>query len=178
MKKTAILFFAFAIFIISGCNEIEQDEQTEQTEQQPDEADNTGDNNQMYAVLWKDLIGTKWKLYSIDHNTRGRTYLEPKDCETCYTLSFDKGKIGWTLSGVSIKNTINIKLYDPEFPNIVISVTEKDESPDGNLYCSIIKNVHTISSTGRLLYLNFNDCDGDVACNGTMIFARVSPTLE
>ena len=67
-----------------------------------------------YVVDWEELKGTQWKLYSIDHNERGRIELEPKNCEDCYTFTFDKEETGWLLSGISIQNPVNTrKLHQP-----------------------------------------------------------------
>ena len=128
-----------------------------------------------YGVSWDELKGTKWKLYSIDHNDRGRKFLEPTDCDTCYTFTIDK-ETGW-LSGISIQNKVNIKitfLDHTRFFNIEIVGSELNEPYDGNLYCNTLKIVNLIDFDTRYFGLHFNDC-GSVNCNGTMIFNRIDP---
>ena len=126
-----------------------------------------------YVVTWEE--GTQWKLYSIDHNERGRTILDPEDCDTCYTLLLDRDETGWKFSGKSIQNPVNIKITHDEFYQYVeVLVTGSDEPFDGNLFCSTIKLVNIIVCDGRSFLLHFNDCDGGVRCNGTMVFKRIN----
>jgi len=133
-----------------------------------------------YVVTWEELKGTQWKLYSIDHNERGRIELEPKDCEDCYTFTFDEDEIGWFFSGVSILNTINIRIGYVENRQVIkVLTTEEDESFDGNLFCNTLKLVEIINCDGRFFNLHFNDCGGfgeaggSVSCNGGIILKRM-----
>ena len=129
-----------------------------------------------YIVTWEELRGTQWKLYSIDHNERGRIELEPKDCDTCYTFTFDKDETGWFFSGVSILNTVTIKM---NYPKIEVLVTGSDEPFDGNLFCSALRLVEIIDCDGRFFGLHFNDCGGFLLghgnCNGVILLKRVAP---
>jgi hypothetical protein len=133
-----------------------------------------------YIVNWEELKGTQWKLYSIDHNKRGRIELEPKDCEDCYTFTFDKDEIGWFFSGVSILNTVNIRIGYVENREVVeVLITEKDEPFDGNLFCSTLKLVEITACDGRFWDLLFNDCGGfgetggSASCNGVILLKRI-----
>jgi hypothetical protein len=116
----------------------------------------------IYKVTWEELKGTQWKLYAIDDNTTGtRMILEPQDCYTCFTLTFDldyKGHV--SLTGISILNTINIQFYfpDPSSEAIVnVQITDLDEPFDGNLYCDIIRFVTNIAPTRTRLLLHTRD---------------------
>jgi len=133
-----------------------------------------------YGVSWDELKGSKWKLYSIDHNQRGRIELEPKDCDTCYTFTVDK-ETGLLL-GVSVSNKVSITLpftyTEPVTKQVFIFEIlgdELDEPYDGNLYCNTLKLVSLIDFDTQYFGLHFNDCGGHGNCNGTMIFRRIDP---
>jgi len=153
------------------------------TDDNPDVVANSIDEDvdatgEPYIVTFEELKGTQWKLYSIDHNTRGRIELEPKDCETCYTFTFDKDETEWQFSGVSIHNSFNIKMKFNGFNHYLeVLVTGEDEPFDGNLFCNVIKLVEITACDGRYFYLHFNECGGHAFghgnCNGTMLFKRI-----
>ena len=98
------------------------------------------------------LRGTRWKLEYVifrDIDSFGRrTILEPKDCDTCYTLTFD-AKEKYKITGVSILNTVSIQFQHFERPEMNILVTDLDEPQDGNLYTSLIRSVSNISGDAR-----------------------------
>jgi hypothetical protein len=69
------------------------------------------------------LEGTDWKLAGIvDASTGDVRELEPKDCATCYTLSFDTDS---TAEGKVIVNTINISLADSYANGVLLVKTTK-----------------------------------------------------
>ena len=107
-----------------------------------------------YKECWDEFRGTQWRLAYIAPNAIHllehpliveRTILEPHDCDTCFTLTFDAKKTGY-ITGVSILNTVDVQiLRGPELPDIKVSVTELDEPFDGNLYSNLMRSVTGIA---------------------------------
>jgi len=185
MKRFFLMIIPALIcgMVFTSCSSIaltdddQTDEEIVNSVGESDEEDDDGWSGP-YVVTWDELKGTKWKLYSIDHNARGRKMLEPEDCETCYTLTFDKDETGWFFSGVSIKNSVNIRMKYNGFNHYVeVLITGEDEPFDGNLFCSTLKLVEIIDCDGRFFGLHFNDCGGFLSghgnCNGVMLFKRI-----
>jgi len=116
------------------------------------------------------LGGTKWKLDYVNfQDSRDFVTFEPTDCDTCYTLVFDTDS---TASGLSIINQLNVfrpylnanRLANPSDAtnlhggNTIITMTELEEPFDGNLYCTLLKNVHSVDHEGpRLIMLVITD---------------------
>ncbi|MDR2969865.1 MAG: hypothetical protein LBV32_09735 [Tannerellaceae bacterium] len=108
------------------------------------------------------LKGTKWKLEGIaDDRTGTLKVLEPKDCEECFTLTFDTNS---TFSGFSTTrnlsgecnidyatNAINISMY------FLPALDELDF--DAELYVRDLENVFSFSlqENNTKLILYFND---------------------
>ena len=113
-------------------------------------------NPSVHTVPWEELKGTQWRLYEIlrnyGHPDDSTIKLEPRDCDTCYTLTFDAEKTGY-ITGVSILNTVEIQvLLGSEyqgigFPMVKISITELDEPFDGNMYSDFMKSLRRVCST-------------------------------
>ena len=171
MKRLVLMIIPALIcgMVLTGCDsKLETDDNTGE-----DDSATVAASDGPYIVTFEQLRGTQWKLYSIDHNTRGRVELEPKDCETCYTFTFDEDETGWQFFGVSIHNSFNIKIN----PFLEVLVAGEDEPFDGNLFCSTLKRVEITACDGRYFYLHFNDCgsflSGTGSCNGTMLFKRI-----
>ena len=120
------------------------------------------------SIRLDDLRGTQWKLdyilrqYSSDDPI---IILEPQDCDTCYTLTFDTKKTGY-ITGVSIINTVDIQLLP--IPNV--SVTELDEPFDGNRYSDLMRSVKNYNPFGFSLIV------GDSSRNNYhLFFKRITP---
>ena len=125
----------------------------------------------IYEVTWEELKGTQWKLDHVvrnhpheDHDDR-RIIIEPQDCDTCFTLTFDAERIGY-LTGVSILNTVDVKIltgsdFQQNRPNAIVSVTDLEEPFDGNKYCDFLRSVRTIycdhAELGLVWYLEGED---------------------
>jgi len=108
------------------------------------------------------LLNTKWKLVGIvDAETGDLRELEPKDCDDCYTLTFDTDN---TFSG---RITVNIVLgrYKINYKTDVHSFTAgiatgAIDGGDGYLYGQILVEIQsfTINDTfPRILYLHYNN---------------------
>ena len=86
------------------------------------------------------LIGIKWKLAGIvNTNTDEFTVLEPRDCERCYTLSFDTDS---TATVWSASNIFLIRLQP------IVQVVLETEAlgldfyvEDAMLFCKAIKSI-------------------------------------
>lgn len=128
--------------------------------------DNKPCRDKQLCIKLKDLRGTHWRLAFIAPNGRPEnpiitelTILEPQDCDTCFTLTFDAKRTGY-ITGISILNTVNIQIfigsdYPKEgFPEVKVSVTELDEPFDGNLYSDFMRSVTRIAFTHRRLDLS------------------------
>ncbi|MDR2126333.1 MAG: hypothetical protein LBP63_05855 [Prevotellaceae bacterium] len=86
------------------------------------------------------LKGTKWKLAGIvDAKTGVLKELEPKDCEQCYTLTFDTDSTAW---GKSVLNTMYIRLLPKPYINIMTEIDDSDNG-DVQLFYDAIKTVDT-----------------------------------
>ena len=117
------------------------------------------------------LIGTKWKLDNI-RIYREIIVLEPNDCDTCFTFTFDTDT---TAVGMSILNTINISKSGGR---IAITTTEYDEPYDGNLFREIMRKStgitrgswHPDAATYRTIILNTYDFPQKL-----LIFKQVYP---
>ena len=117
------------------------------------------------------LAGTMWKLESVNFgDERGIVILEPRDCDTCYTIVFDTDS---TASGLSIINRVNI--FRPHFKggcitsiqrptrnihngSTLITVTNYEEPFDGNLYSTMLREVHSIDHEGPRLFILSKAC--------------------
>jgi hypothetical protein len=78
------------------------------------------------------LAGTQWKLAGIVNTATGvLAELEPKDCATCYTLTFDTDS---TAEGTSIMNTLNLgfgKREDGRYYAAIVTTKIYEEIPQG-----------------------------------------------
>ena len=128
-------------------------------------------------------VGTKWKLAYISSRNyvSGDSFenivLEPQDCDTCYTLTFDAERTGY-ITGVSILNTLNIQVLlgseipEKGFPNFKVFITELDEPFDGNMYCYLIKSARSIHwAPGYELYFTV----GQPHTTHMLFFKRINP---
>jgi hypothetical protein len=82
------------------------------------------------------LAGTKWKLIGIvDALTSEMTTLEPRDCEECYMLIFDKDSI---FTAHSINMTLKLDLLNIRLPDSTVLISEffcERYYKDGQDYC-------------------------------------------
>ncbi len=105
------------------------------------------------------LTGTQWKLAGIVNASTGEMQeLEPKDCEKCFTLSFDTDS---TLSGHSSEND-QFGKYIADYKTQNISITdlwgtELIERGDGNLFLQTLISIQSFSSQSGDLRLYYND---------------------
>jgi len=138
--------------------------------------------NKRLDVCWSVLRGTQWKLEYIGDTSKGpieMIILDPQDCDTCFTLSFDSEK-EWHISGVSILNTFSIQ-WSREQPDMQILMTDMDEPFDGNLFSSLIKSVTGINTdaginfAGSILVLFVYKDPGSEYATHTLIFRRITP---
>ena len=113
------------------------------------------------------LVNTKWKLVgSMNDETGVLTELEPKDCEECYTLTFDTDSTAIAFS-VTMTLKVDILNYHPFrfYPDIFVC-----EHKDGEDYCdssdfrSAIVSMNTSSfmatSTSDELKLSYRRSSG------------------
>ena len=120
-------------------------------------------------IDWNKYRGTQWKLSYVHLNMKrdsinseamrlidpynrvmdNRTMLEPKDCATCYTLTFDAKRTGY-LTFVSIQNIINVQLPPHSTIPITLDIgTDLDEPYDGNLFSNLLKSTqHIVDGAG------------------------------
>jgi len=130
-----------------------------------------------YKEKMSELRGTKWKLdYIISEEKPGKQIiLEPQDCDTCFTLTFD-AKEKWLISGISILNTVRMQFQNFGRPEMDILVSDMDEPYDGNLYSSLISAVSGITSDGKrdLTLFVYNNPDNFFATH-YLHFLRINP---
>ncbi|MDR1199497.1 MAG: hypothetical protein LBK94_10910 [Prevotellaceae bacterium] len=100
------------------------------------------------------LKGTKWKLEGIvDAKTGILTELEPKDCEECYTLTFDTDI---SAHGMAIKTPLCIlNLYKMELctPRAILY---DDEISDSMIYIEIFYSLISYKHENNKLKLFYN----------------------
>jgi len=89
--------------------------------------------NKNEAELPTSLKGTKWKLAGIvDDETGVLQVLEPKECEECYTLTFDTDSTATVLS-INITLKLDLLHFPPEvFINFMLWGERYDK--DGAVY--------------------------------------------
>jgi len=105
------------------------------------------------------LQGTKWKLIGIvDVQSGDLTELEPKDCDECYTLTFDTDN---TFSGLTTTNVImgnyeiDYDTYTLRFINI--GGTEVGEIGDGYKYAEILWKIQSFAIKNTYLHLHYSN---------------------
>lgn len=104
------------------------------------------------------LANTKWKLVGIiDAETGKIKELKPKDCEECYTITFDTDT---TAVGNSIINEVYLKILGTT--TIVVGcgtmVFECDEDDICGLYCDALRTVESyIYSNNELIFFFDNN---------------------
>jgi hypothetical protein len=100
------------------------------------------------------LEGTKWKLQGIaDVKTGALKVLEPKDCEECYTLTFDTDT---TARGLAITNIVFFRL-NPFLIQCGTSAIDYDNEHEPNYYCNILFSIESYAFDGDKLKFLFND---------------------
>jgi hypothetical protein len=103
------------------------------------------------------LKGTKWKLAGfVDMKTGVLTEPELKDCDKCYTLTFDTD---YTAKGWSVTVATSIDLLDLDRYMLVTI----GESYDGNRFRSSMVSIKsfTVTSEELKLYYYSVDCSND-----------------
>ena len=107
------------------------------------------------------LQGTEWKLIGIvDVEVDNLTELEPKDCEKCYTLTFDTDSTFLTFSSVNELGGGYIADYENySFQIIYFGGTKIGEIGDGELYVKPFENMtlQSFSLTENELRLYYNN---------------------
>ena len=119
------------------------------------------------TLLEINLQGTKWKLIGIvDIQTGVLTELEPRDCNECYTITFDTDG---TFSGVTSNNVINYANYVIDYNTEMFYITdivgtEMGEEGNGYLYSQILWKIQSFKVwevqskvKGTCLYLYYNE---------------------
>jgi len=119
----------------------------------------------LYAK-WEEsaLQGTQWKLIGIVDVQIGDTIeLEPKDCEGCYTITFDTDS---TFSGGLVCNTmfgkhkIDYKTYDLHFSDVVSTEVGCIWNGKESLYSQILYKIQSFiindTTYPRMLHLYYN----------------------
>ena len=107
----------------------------------------------------KDLTGTSWKLNGVVDAEAGKlTELEPKDCEECYTLTFDDEN---TVYSFTSANSLTGK-YEVDFKTYTFSITtlgspKLGERGDGNSYRYVLPTVQSFSLQEGELRLYYNE---------------------
>ncbi|MDR1809875.1 MAG: META domain-containing protein [Prevotella sp.] len=99
------------------------------------------------------LTGTKWKLVGFANVETGDIIeAEPKDCEECYTITFDSDS---TASGISIVNIIMVNL---SIPYIGVTTMAYDEEI-GNvaLFYEAIQQIEAYSHEKEELKFYYNN---------------------
>jgi hypothetical protein len=101
------------------------------------------------------LKGTKWKLAGIVNTETGvLRELDPKDCEKCFTLTFDTDK---NLVGTTVSNEF-MGTYDNARSKIHISAkTRVLEHGEGEFYFRTLASVQSFSYMENELRLFYND---------------------
>ena len=100
------------------------------------------------------LEGTKWKLAGIiDVKTGALKVLDPKDCEKCYTFSFDTDS---TASGITIANHLLVRLRPVLYFNIATEALDCHES-DCALFYEAIKSMVCYKSDKNGLKFYFDE---------------------
>ena len=146
-KLTLFISVCAALLLTAGCNKTDDGENTGN----PDPIEEPKPNEKSIVGNWK-LIGI------VDAETGKLTELEPKDCEKCYTLTFNKDN---TYTGSSVGNdlrggyTIN---YDESIIKIPsVGGTKRGEFYDGALYVDILSSVQSFSLQKGELRLYYNE---------------------
>jgi hypothetical protein len=101
------------------------------------------------------LTGTKWKLAGIaDLRTGALEALEPKDCEGCYTLSFDTDT---TAQGLSMANIVLLTKLNPVEIHCGTYVLECPDGDMCNRYCEALRSVKSYAFDKNGLKFFFDD---------------------
>ena len=137
MLKNLVFFLIIVVVCFSSCKNKDADENIESLE------------------------GTAWKLVGIvDSKTDKLKELEPKDCEKCYTLTFETYN---TFQTFSSSNELQ-GIYKANYSTQTIQITDfrgtkKGEIGDGYLYWNhdIWYTVQTLSLQENELRLYYND---------------------
>lgn len=109
------------------------------------------------------LAGTRWKLAGIvDVKTCKLRELEPKDCETCYTLEFNTDS---TATGKSVANITRLYLLPEPLMGIATMVYD-EEVGNVRLYYDAMKTISSCVGTKSELKL----CDNER--NNYLLFTR------
>jgi hypothetical protein len=106
---------------------------------------------------WKlaHLEGTKWKLAGIvDVKTGVLTELEPKDCERCYTLTFDTDSTASGCSLVSLKIAIDLVDLDKYMLEDIMYIPD-----DVNIFRLAMVTIESFAIASNELKLYYHDHD-------------------
>jgi len=105
------------------------------------------------------LVNTKWKLVGIvDVKADDLTELEPKDCNECYTITFDTDNTfdGQTTINIIMGNyEIDYEAYTLRFTNMFM--TAVGELGDGYMYAKILDKIQSFTIKDTYLHLYYND---------------------
>jgi len=127
----------------------------------------TGDNDIEKTDSNFTLQGTAWKLVGIvDTQTNMLTELEPKNCEKCYTFTFDTDT---TANGKSIFCGTYILGLDP----IIIAVDKAREKFDGYRYCELLLSVKSYTVDNNALKLYFEDSRNMYPLNSFLLYKPI-----
>jgi len=109
-----------------------------------------------------ELVGTKWKLVGIvDDETNSLKVLEPKDCDNCYTITFNSVYSDCNIMFYSSINELTgsyiINDGTQEINILIKGGTKAGEIGDGDLWRNIFPNVKSFFYKENELRLYYND---------------------
>ncbi|MDR0581706.1 MAG: hypothetical protein LBG31_01965 [Prevotellaceae bacterium] len=144
MKKNILKTIA-AMLILAACFSCGKD----------DKSCSCGEGNENNEFV--SLEGTQWKLAGImDVETCNLKELEPKDCETCYTIEFNTNSN--MAQGKSVRNAILFHISLPLPTPIFIHITPMDyENEDVQLFYDAMETVTSYTVTKNELKMCYNE---------------------
>jgi hypothetical protein len=142
--KMASLFLFSILLLLGGCsNDSDLSKDNDTASSNTKENENTDISS---------LVNTKWKLVGIMGIEKIFIELEPKECEACYTITFDTDT---TASGRSACNDINILNINPI--NIARTKVYCGDTSDEEKYWTAIISVTSYIVENDELKFFYND---------------------
>ncbi|MCL2073502.1 MAG: hypothetical protein FWH18_06265 [Marinilabiliaceae bacterium] len=115
-------------------------------------------DNEEISIETRILEKTKWKLVGIVDEQGDMKILEPKDCDECYTLTFDSSSTFLSFSSANqIEGTYVVDYETKEMRITEFKGTEINERGDGQLFCNLFYSVKSFILQENELRLYCNE---------------------
>jgi hypothetical protein len=113
------------------------------------------------------LQGTQWKLVGIvDAQTNTLTELEPKECEECYTFTFETDT-------TAVGRSVSCGTYIIGLNPIEIPVDKALELFDGSIYTRLLLSVKSYTVDNNALKLYFEDSRNMYSPNSFLLYKPI-----